>query len=292
VCMYCGALLPVTRIEAAPRQRQLDNADHAFNTVIDPSRSRVNNQSESALASALQIEEGEARAFIGAGKPVPVARCSTRQEAELIAALLRTCGVGASVVADDDLKLEKDLIRARRIVRNQDLLEIHHSGGHVAIAVSAIRLLVVGALRSSRIDFTEGISRSRGNSGSLLDTSEFRSDEMLVDVYGPDLEQSFRIKSDGFDYSGLVRPMSFRAEVNFQTALTVLQEAAHRAKTDDDFARIRGLLSRAWPERSRVETRGVKRAGLAFRPVAQGSVISDNRNQFERYSRLMFVTLG
>jgi hypothetical protein len=290
--MYCGALLPVTRIEAAPRQRQLDNADHAFNTVIEPARSRVNNQSEGALASALQIEEGEARAFIVAGKAVPVARSSTRQEAELIAALLRTCGVGASVVADEDLKLETDLIRARRIVRKQDLLEIHHSGGNISIDVSEIRLLVVGALRSSRIDFTEGISRTRGNSGSLLDTSEFRSDEMLVDVYGPGLEQSFRIRSDGFDYSGLVRPMSFRAEVNFQSLLAVLKETAHRAKTDEDFARIRGLLSRAWPERSRVETRGVKRAGLAFRPVAQGSVISDNRNQFDRYSRLMFATSG
>jgi hypothetical protein len=290
--MYCGAVLPVTRIETAPRQRQLDNGDLAFNTIIDPSRSRANGQSEGALASALQIEESEARAFIAAEKPVPVARSSTRQEAELIAALLRTCGLGSSVVADDDLKLETDLIRARRIIRNQDLLEIYHSAGNATIVISDIRLMVVGTLRSTRIDFTEGISRARGNSGSLLDTSEFRSDELMVDVYGPTLEKSFRIKADGFDYSGLVRPMSFRAEINFQALLGVFQEMAGQTKMDHDFARIRGLLSRAWPERSRVETRGVRRAGLAFRPVAQGSVISDNRHQFDRYSRLMFVSLG
>jgi hypothetical protein len=33
----------------------------------------------------------------------------------------------------------------------------------------------------------------------------------------------------------------------------------------------------------------MKRAGLAYRPVSKSSVIKDNRDQFDRYSRLMFI---
>jgi hypothetical protein len=287
--MYCGTALPVTRIEAAPTQRHLDNNELCFNTIIDPTRSRIDDRTEASLASALHIEPSEASAFLVTEKRVPIARSQTRQEAELIAALMRTCGLSAAVVADEDLMLDNDLARARRVARNHGELEVIHSAGTITASLGSIKLLVIGALRNTRVDYTEGISGVRGNSGALLDTSEFRSEELLVDVYTDRLEESFRIRSDAFDYSGLVWPMSFRAELNFQTAIAALNGAAPQAHVDDDFVRIRGLLCRAWPERSRVEARGFKRAGLAFKPVAQQSVISDNRNQFDRYSRLMWL---
>ena len=252
----------------------------------------MGDQTEASLASALQLEPTEARTFVVTGKRVPIARSQTRQEAELIAALMRTCGLGASVVADEDMQLDRGLTRARRITRNPDHLDIYHSAGEVTVALAGIRLLVVGALHNTRMDFTEGIARTRGNSGALLDTSEFRSSEMVVDVYSANLEQSFRIKSDGFDYSGLVWPLSFRAEANFKAAIDALHGAATQSTVDDDFGRVRGLLARAWPERSRIESRGIRREGLAFRPVAQNSVIGDNRDQFDRYSRLMFLSLA
>lgn len=292
VCIYCGASLPVARIETTPRQRQIENSELAFNTVIDPARARVDEQTEAALASALQIEPIEAHAYVVTGKRVPIARSLTRQEAELIAALMRTCGVAASVVADEDLRLGKDLVRARRITRDQGQIEIHHSAGHVTIDLADIRLLVIGLIRNTRVDYSESMTRSRSNTGGLVDSSEFRTDEMLVDVYTTSLEQSFRIKADAFDYSGLVWPLSFRAEVNFNTAISALRGAAPQAKIDEDFSRIRGLLGRAWPERSHVEARGVKRTGIYFRPIAQSSVISNNHDQFDRYSRLMFLLQG
>jgi len=77
--------------------------------------------------------------------------------------------------------------------------------------------------------------------------------------------------------------------VNFRAALAALRTALPDAKVDDDFSKMRSLLGRAWPERSRNESRGIKR-NLAFRAVAQASVLSDNRDQFDRYSRLMFLS--
>lgn len=208
----------------------------------------------------------------------------------MIAVLIRTCGLSCSVVADEELRVEESLVRARRITLSTDQIAVNHSGGVLNAPLSEIRLLVVGALRNVRVDYTEGAGRLSNQPSSVLDTAEFSSEEMLLDVYGTSIERSFRIKSDAFDYSGLVSPLSFRAEINFQAATAALGDAAPHARIDNDFARMKALLARAWPERTRTEAHGVKRAGLAYRPISRTSVIKDNRDQFDRYSRLMFLT--
>ena len=159
------------------------------------------------------------------------------------------------------------------------------------VAPADIRLFVAGALKHNRVDYSEGVSSKRGQSGSVLDMAQYRSDETMLDVYAQTLESSFRIKADGFDYSGLVSSLSFRADQNFQAAIKVLTGVAPQAIVDDDFSRMRSLLERAWPERTRSEARGINCEGLTYRPFAQSSLISDNRDQFDRYSRLMFISL-
>jgi hypothetical protein len=290
-CLYCGASLPVTKIETAPTQRILEEYERAFNAVIEPSHSTRDEHTEARLAVALQIELDEAQAFVAAQKRIPVARCQNRQEAELIAALIRTCGLGCLVVPDEELRLETELTRARKILVVGDNLNIRHSGGEIVVPLAEIRLMVLGSLKNTQMNFSEKAVGSRRNSGSVLDTAEFRSNEALLDVYATNLQKSFRIRADGFDYSDLVSPLAFRVEVNFQEAVHALLQVAKNATFDSDFSRIRSLLSRAWPERSRTESRGVKRAGIGFKAVTQASIISDNRDQFERYSRLMFLAV-
>jgi hypothetical protein len=180
-------------------------------------------------------------------------------------------------------------VRARRIAIADDEIRIFHSGGEISLGKTEIILLVLGELRRVRVDYTEGIGGGRGQSGNVLDSSEFSSEETLLDVYTTSLDRSVRIKSDAFDYSGLVSPMSFRSEMNFRAALAMLSEAAPQATVDDDFARMRRMFARAWPERTRNESRGIRRT-VTFRAVAQASVMSNNRDQFDRYSRLMFLS--
>jgi hypothetical protein len=288
-CIYCGEHLPFVSIQSAPPQRNIDPAERAFNTVLQPFPARINESIITALASALQIEVGEAQALIDAGKPVPLARSQTRAEADMITALVRTCGLRAAVIPDEEFKLDHELLRARRIAVDDNDLRVYHSSGEMNIPKSEIILLVVGELRNIRVDYTEGISGRGGQSGSVLDSSEFRSEETLLDVYGSTLEQGFRIKSDAFDYSGLIPELSFRSEVNFRAAWTKLRADLPQVRVDDDFPKMRALISRAWPERSRNESRGIKRT-LSFRAVSQASVTSDNRDQFNRYSRLMFLS--
>ena len=289
-CIYCGEALPISRLTNAPPQRNLDAAEHAFNTILEPSPAVAADAAIAALASALKIEAGEAEAMIIANKRLPIARSQTRQEAEMIAALVRNCGLVAFVVADEELAIERELTRARHLIISEGQLAVQHSGGVLKIAASEIKLIVVGSLRQSRVDYSEGLTGMRTQSANVLDTAEFRSDETLLDVYGASMEQSFRLRADGFDYSGLVAPLSFRAELNFRAAVHMLEQAASQATVDRDFARIRRLLERAWPERTHNEARGLKRKGIAYRPVALSSITTDNRDQFERYSRLMFLS--
>jgi hypothetical protein len=290
-CIYCGEHLPFVTILSAPPQRNIDPSEQAFNTVLQPFPARINESVVTALASALQIEAREAQALIDAGKPVPLARSQTRAEADMITALVRTCGLRAAVIPDEDMKLGRELLRARRLAMSDEEVRVYHSSGEMSILKSEIILLVAGELRNIRVDYTEGISGGGGQSGSVLDSSEFRSEETLLDVYTSSLEQGFRIKSDAFDYSGLIPALSFRSETNFRAAWTKLRADLPQVKVDDDFPKMRSLLSRAWPERSRNESRGIKRT-MSFRAISQASVTSDNRDQFNRYSRLMFLSAG
>lgn len=290
-CIYCGETLPISRLTSAPPQRNLDAAELAYNTILEPPRTAATEASLVAFSAALKLEASEAAEMMAAGKRIPIARSQTRQEAEMIAGLVRGCGLMAFVVADEELAVERELTRARRITASGGEFIVQHSGGTLAMMASDVKLIVLGSLRHSRVDYSEGLSGMRTQSANVLDTAEFRSDETLLDVYGSSLDQSFRLRADGFDYSGLVTPLSFRAELNFHSALRALERLAPQAVVDEDFARLRRLLGRAWPERTHNEARGLKRTGIAYRPVALSSITTDNRDQFERYSRLMFLSV-
>ncbi|HEY6332355.1 MAG TPA: hypothetical protein VI756_23725, partial [Blastocatellia bacterium] len=261
-------------------------------TLVSPAVGMVSpERAEAALAAALSLQPEESHAFVSAQKPLPVSRALTRHEAELVATLIRSCGLGSDIVEDRELMLETALTRARRVTVHEDHLEAGSAGGGLDIPLLGIKLIVAGLLRSQRTDFTEGAAGVRGKESAVIETYEFRSDLCVLDVYGPSLAESFRISSDGFDYSGLVQPLAYRAELNFQAAASRLAEVVPSAKFDDDYAQIRHLLDRAWPARTHREARGLKRSGAAHNLVAQSSLVSDNRDQFERYSRLMYVLL-
>lgn len=286
-CIYCGSLLPVSKIEAAPPQRNIEAFELAFNTILSPAES-PSESSIASLATALRLEIEEAEGLARSGKPLPIARSQNAQEAEMIASLIRNCGLEARVVADQELALQTELFRAKKLSLGGGMFSVHHSGGALMVNANEIKLLVIGGLRKSRVDYSEGIAGNKGKASGLIDSAEYISDETLLDVYSSSLDRSFRIKADAFDYSGLVNPLSFRAEVNLKQAVEALSKESN-ARVDSGFSKLRGLLGRAWPERSRNESRGIQRTGLSFRPVSRQSIISDNSDQFERYSRLMFL---
>ena len=194
-CIYCGASLPISTIESAPVQRTIDPGELAFNAVLQPGRAVADDSMVESLALALQLEPAETRALIDAAKPIPVARSQTRQEAEMICALLRSHSCNAAVVSDEEMQLHDELLRARRLELSESEIHVTHSAGKLVLAKSDVRLMVLGELSSKRIDYIEGLSRGQGRSGGVLDSSEYRSEEAMLDVYANALNSSFRIRS-------------------------------------------------------------------------------------------------
>ncbi len=278
----------MTKINSLPSQRILESYEQAFNTIIEPATSRLTSDTALQYAEAMQIELTEAQAFLTATRPLPIARSQTHQEAELIAELARSFGLTAYVVADAELKIEEELIRARKVSCFGEQLNIQHLNGELNITTAEIQIMVLGGIKNVKTDFAEAAAGLGSKSGGVVDTAEFYSQEMLLDVYTTNLETSFRIRADGFDYSNLVSPLFFRVELNFREAIKALRNVAPQAAFDADFTHLRGLLSRAWPPRSHTQSRGVKRSSM-FKRVSLSTVASDNRDQFERYSRLMFL---
>src|SRR5689334_6575631 len=163
-CIYCGEALPISKLTSAPPQRNLDASEQAFNTVLEPPRVPAGEAAVAALAGALRVEVSEAEEMLAANKRIPIARSLTRQEAEMIAALVRGCGLVAFVVADEELAIEQELTRARRIKINGDEMTIQHSAGALTITISAIKLIVLGSLRQSRVDYAERVGGARTQS--------------------------------------------------------------------------------------------------------------------------------
>ena len=124
-CIYCGETLPFSRIQAAPPQRNIDSFERAFNTVLEPAIARPGETVTVAFAAALKAEPSEAQSFIDSGKPLPIARSQTRQEADMIAALVRTCGLRATVIPDDDLNLAIERVEPPSTVASNEIL-VHH----------------------------------------------------------------------------------------------------------------------------------------------------------------------
>ncbi len=286
--MYCGAALPMTKINSLPSQRALESYEQAFNTIVEPATSRLMSNTAVHFAETMQIEISEAQLFLSATRPLPIARSQTEQEAELIAGLVRSLGITAYVVADAELKIEDELIRARKVMRLGEPLNVQHLNGELNISPAEIKLMVLGGIKNIKTDFAEAAAGLGNKSGGVIDTAEFHSQDLLLDVYTTNLETSFRIRADGFDYSNLVSPLFFRVELNFKEAIKRLREIIPQAIFDADFTQVQSLLSRAWPPRSHTESRGVKRSSM-FKRVALATVARDNRDQFERYSRLMFL---
>src|SRR5204862_7539483 len=67
-CIYCGETLPISKLTSAPPQRNLDAAELAFNTILEPPRLAADEATIAALAAALKLEVAEAGELLAANK--------------------------------------------------------------------------------------------------------------------------------------------------------------------------------------------------------------------------------
>lgn len=291
-CIYCGNALPSGTGSVEPDQitlRPPADWERAFNLIVSPRAGEV--QPVNAVANFLRQAVEEIQPILEAGMPLPIVRTSTKTEADLVARGLSDRGLPTNVIADDELTpVDAGLRLIRALEFGPDVLTMRTSGANepVVIPWSEVATLVTGRFRIRRTEINE--KKGKRQEQELMDVRELTSDEPVLDVYARD-GQAGRITANGFNFSCLGIKKTYTTTQNFSLLVEELRRLAPAAVYDDSYAAIRRALELAWPLVQRNESLGWKRLGLG-KVSTDAAVVTDNEQQFSRYSRLRFLVNG
>jgi hypothetical protein len=296
-CLYCRAVLPRTKQSAVlwrPGQKKVEEWEQGFNVVTLPrGAGALTSDAADDAASLLRLDVGGLKETILAGRAMPLARAASADEAWLIVERLRELGLSTEVFPDEVLARRPSRVRALEL---EDDVLVCRTGPEAeprSVAWSEVVLLVTGRLVSRRVEVAE---RKRGLSGrsETVETRELTSDEAVLDVYTSSVDEheaqgvggaGFRVMSGGFDYSCLGEAKGLITAENFNALVAALRGRAPTALHDEEYTRLRPLLSDVWPSAERTESLGLRRESVRRFNTEAVTTVS-NETQFTRYARL------
>jgi len=289
-CMYCGKPLPVNEATARlrrPTLRAPEKNQPGFNSIIIPQQSVPTETQFAQIAGLLRLEDAALRQIIDSNLPLPLARTSTREESELVSDRLAELGLNVLSIGDEELGLDEPYTRVRALMFHTDSLSFHQAGhGDVSeVLLSDLRLFVTARIIRSQIEIRERKTRKAGE--EIVDSSQFYSDELVIDLHSTDERKSWRISSNNFDFSCLGESKALLAGENFNRLTQQFLDRAPNAELDISYNKLRSLLEFGWPSEVETTSTGWKRE----RPgkyVVGAATSNSNEEQFTRYSRLRF----
>lgn len=287
-CLYCVAPLPLTETSARlikPVLRPPEKHQLGYNNILLPHEQVVPDEVIAGAAALLKLSAENVCAVLSQSAPLPVTRTASRAEAELVTERLRGLGLHCLTVSDDELG---DVVRrVRSMTFDDDSLTINQAGAaeQTRVSWSDISLIVTGRLFETRLEIKERMSRKSEN--EILDTSEFSSDEFVIDFYTSINSSTWRVGANGFDFSCLGREKALVVNQNMGKLLGLMTERSSNAKVDDSYTRVRNLLELAWTTQPETQSSGWRREGPGKLSVG-ASTIKSNEVQFTRYSRLRY----
>lgn len=286
-CIYCGDALAIEEPQLAEIKltgRKLEAWEKGYNVILTGAGDA------SAAGQLLELERDLVQKIINANVPLPVARVADQQEASIIATKLRSAGIGCTIVADEDLALERPSTRISEIKIEDETLAFTDFNTHVAqtSSLSELTLIVTGSLSTSKTDLLE--KRKRGGKKKVLDESSLSTDAAVIDLYLRNDPTGYRIQTTGFDFSVLGDDMGLIASENMRLLVIALKEAIPTAKVVADYDSIRHLLDNVWPPESRKDPQGLVRSGFGKKEFGMSESVN-NAEQFTRYSRMQWHLL-
>ena len=297
MCLYCGAALPRTKQSAAlwrPTLKKLEEWEQGFNVVTLPrGAGALTSDAAEEAASLLRLDAGGLKEIVLAGRAMPLARAASADEAWLVVEKLRELGLSTEVFPDE--VLARRPVRVRAFEFEDDAL-VYRSAPEAEprrVPWSEVVLLVTGRIVSRRVEVSER-KRGLGGRNETVETRELAADEAMLDLYTSSVDEheaqsaggmGFRVMSGGFDYSCLGAGKGLLAAENFKALVAALRERAPTAAHDEEYARLRPLLSDVWPSVERTESLGLRRE-RAGRINTEAVTTVSNETQFTRYARL------
>lgn len=284
-CLYCGAVLELTEeqeMAARPVLRKIEVWEPGWNLVVTSAGAG----STAEAADLLRLEPEDAEGLFKAASPVPVARTSSSEEADIVVKRLAALGIEAVAVADETL----DPRNPPRRLRGLEFLDgairpVKFNDPQPDDPAFEPVMIVEGFVIRKRLESTE--KRSRG-SEKLIDSAETGADETVIDIYGAFDAGGFRIRQEGFDFSCLADRKAFTASENIRLVLEELRDRFPDAAYCGSYRSLRRALGIVWPQTESTSSEGVERK--SFRGYAKKKVaVIDNEEQFARFSRMMNV---
>lgn len=252
-------------------------------------------------ASLLRLDAARLSEMIASCRALPLARAASEEEAALIVERLRALGFSVEVFTDELLSRPTTRVRAFSLEDEALVCWSSHDAEPASVLWSEVTLLVVGRIVTKRVEVEERQTRP-GGSVKMVEARELAADEAVLDIYAKgdaassdegrkdgvasdEAGRCFRVMADSFDYSCLGERKGLLARDNFHTLVETLRAHAPSAEFDGEYARLRALLSTAWPPAERTGSLGVRREG-AGRYNTEAVTNVSNEAQFTRYSRL------
>jgi hypothetical protein len=288
-CMYCGALLPLNETTTnlqKPTLRRLEKWELGYNNLLVPHAVELAESGLAEAANVLKLSPADLTAIISSDVPLPLARTATLEEASLVQRRLRVFGIETRIIADAELGVnEAGPMRVRSIEFDEAGFRVVQTSESPSfrIAWPELILIVVGRLFSTRVELKEEKSARAEN--RILDSSEFFSDERVMEFYARNQPGAFRIAENGFDFSCLGSLKRLVAGENMSTLLETFRERSPLAVVDESYKSLRKLLEPVWSTEQQNESGGWRRERPGKYSI--GSVNEkNNETQFMRYSLL------
>ena len=291
-CIYCGALLPLNETTVnlqKPTLRRLEKWELGYNNFLLPPAKPADNLPEAELAGAasiLKLSPTDLAGIIASGLSLPLARTATLEESSLVQRLLREFGIETRIIADEELGVnETGPTRIRAIEFDDAGLSAVQTSESPAVTIAwpDLILIVGGRLISTRVELKEQKTARAEN--RILDSSEFITDEAVMELHSQNQPGAFRIAANGFDFSCLGPRKRLVAGENMSTLLEIFGERSPMAVVDESYKSLRKLLEPVWSTDQQNESGGWRRERPGKYSI--GSVNEkNNETQFMRYSLL------
>jgi hypothetical protein len=290
-CLYCGAVLPhdeSTINLQKPALRPLEKWEQGYNNILLPPVANLIDADLAEASDLLRLSPEDLARILTSAIPLPLARAATIDEAQLVQRRLRNLGIDSSIMPDAEPGADvRRIAKVRALEFDEAGIYAYQTPETPAIHVpwSAFELFVVGRLIVRRVELKEGKGGRAEN--SILDASEFVTDETVVDLYTREQTTPYRIAANSFDFSCLGTSKGLLAGENISRLLQLFREHAPQAHYDDSFNAVRKSLEAVWPGEQQNASTGWRRERPGKYSVGSVSELS-NETQFSRYSWLRY----
>ena len=288
-CMYCSAPLPLTQDSVRLRKpvlRPPDKHQTAYNSILLPTNFDTAEERIADAAELLKLSVENLKRIIDEQVPLPVACTASHEEAGVVFDRLRDLGLQAVTLSDDDLGAsELSVKRIKSMVIDDQVVTLQQAGTRDQTEVSwhDVVLIVTGRLFVRRLEIQERKTRRAEN--EIVQSSEFSSDEAVIDFYTSTHPQTWRISANGFDFSCLGSKKTLIANENISRLQEMIATRAPRAIVDNSYKRLRHTLDLVWSSQQETQSSGWRRDRPGKLSVGLAT-INSNETQFTRYSRM------